>query len=235
MQDKGRSVTFLVFEFGIQILMPLHRADPALFRTDHGDRLTLHKNLRGIKVDLRCLGTISTAAVNLDKACLHLADFGGDPLPLQRLIANKHSKLLALGDQAVTLGLQCHFLKPPQRAQSHVEYRRCLRVGQGKPFNKPDARVVRLTDDGDHLVKIEEDHEIAFQYLKPRRNLTQPEIRTSDENHTTVCQPRIQRLAKRHHAGAPVGIKNVQVQRHPAFKVGQFEQAFHHHLGLEAP
>ena len=48
-------------------------------------------------------------------------------------------------------------------------------------------------------------------------------------------QPRIQGLAKRHHAGAPVGIKNVQVQRHAAFQIGQLEQAFHHDFRFEAP
>ncbi len=68
MKNKGRAIALLVFELGIKLLMPLHGADPALFGTDHGDRLTLHEDLGGIKVDLRRLGAIRAAAVGLHES-----------------------------------------------------------------------------------------------------------------------------------------------------------------------
>ena len=48
-------------------------------------------------------------------------------------------------------------------------------------------------------------------------------------------QPRIQRIAKRHHTRAPVSVQNVQIERHTGFEIGQLEQAFHHDVGFQTP
>ena len=94
--------------------MTLHGADPALFRTDDGDRLALDEDFGRVKVDHRRLGTVRAAGIDLHESRLHLADFRRDPLPLQIFVANQRRQLLALGNQAVAFRLQRHLLEATQ-------------------------------------------------------------------------------------------------------------------------
>ena len=105
MKNEGRTVAFLELVFRLEVLMALHRANPAILRTDDGDRLALHQNFRGVDIDIRRLGAIGTARVNLGEHGLHIADFAGDALPLQGLVANQRGQLLLLGDQLLAFGL----------------------------------------------------------------------------------------------------------------------------------
>ena len=67
MQHHTGRITFLIFKLASQILMPAHRANPAFFRTYHGDRLAFDQNFRRVKINLRRIGKYRSARIRFDE------------------------------------------------------------------------------------------------------------------------------------------------------------------------
>ena len=90
-------ITFLIFKLASQILMPAHRANPAFFRTYHGDRLAFDQNFRRVKINLRRIGKYRSARIRFDERCFHLLDLVGNHRPLCGLTAKQITQFSLFG------------------------------------------------------------------------------------------------------------------------------------------
>ena len=140
-------VAVLELDLGVQRLMALHRADPAHFRQDHGDRLALdhriHVDLGGL-AGLADLGAALPARGGLAELAPRLAQLLRDAAPLRGRIGQHGDKPRPLLGQLAVLGAQLDFLKLAQGAQAHVQDRLDLRLGQ-----REDQELAVVPDGGE--------------------------------------------------------------------------------------
>ena len=152
MQPELQPVAFLEAQFGIIGGMAPHRADPALVRQDHGDRLALDERLAGDFNHRRRRTEFGPPRAQRTRSELlaRLLQFVGDAVPAQRLVLQQRLDVLALLRQRLVLLADLHLLEPAQRAQPHVQDRLGLRVGQLEPLHQPgfgssSLRMIRIT------------------------------------------------------------------------------------------
>ena len=93
--------------------------------------------------------------------------------------------------------------------------------------------MIGLTNNRNHFVNIQKDDQIAVKHFKPAGDLSKTMMRSALQNDTAMREPCIQHLTQIHHHRTAICIQNIEVQRNPHFKIGKFEQAFHHHFGFE--
>ncbi len=133
--------------------MAPHRPDPALLRTDHGDRLLLDHRLFEVEVDLGRRGELGPPLAQLRllaELFLGLLDLAGDRLPLRvvRFEQLLEARLLLL--ERIMLAADLHLLELAQGPQAHIEDGFGLQFGEleariSTGFGSSSVRMMRIT------------------------------------------------------------------------------------------
>src|SRR6185437_2101393 len=161
--DEARPVAFLVLDLGGGAVMPLHRADPALFRAQHGDGLALDQRLDGHQYRRwrrADLGAPLAERGGGTEFLPGLADLPGDRLPLPLVLGEQAVDLALLAFQTLQLLAQLDLLELAQRAQAHVEDGLGLGLAEIPARHQLGPGLVALADDADDLVEIEIDDDL---------------------------------------------------------------------------
>ena len=152
-------------------LMPLPPpgADPALAAHHHGHRLVQYLDLQhGFFL---CL---DQGASRVGKLLGVRFNFLDEQAPQRRRVAEDffQPKLLVL--ERFQLLLNFDGFKPGQLAQADFQNVLGLSVAQLEPLDQRRLRLVRLPDDGDHLVDVEQHQLPPFQNMDAVQHLVQP-------------------------------------------------------------
>ena len=236
MQRHEGAVAVLELDLCIERLMALHRADPAHFRQDHGDRLALDHRIhvdRGNLARLADFGAAQAAGGGFAELAARLAQFFGDAGPLRAVIGQHGLQGGALGGQVFVLAAQFHFFKAAQGAQAHVQDRLDLHIGQLEFGDHHRLGIVLIADDLDHAVEVQEGNHIAFQHLEPGGDLFQPVVRASHQHLAPVVEEGAQHLFQRADLGHATVDQHVHVQPEADLKVRDAEQRRHQLLGVD--
>ena len=160
--------------------MAAQRADPALLRNDHGDRLAHDHRLfdRGFIVRRRNTeGRAALADVGLRAEFLpDLLDLARNRFPLLGRRSDQCLELRALFAQRLFLGADFHLFELAQIAQPHVEDGVGLHIGELEGLHQDGLRLVLFADDLDHLVEVEIGDEKAAQHFEAMLDFRQPMI-----------------------------------------------------------
>ncbi len=238
--------------------MALHRADPAHFRADHGDRLALDHRLGRQHFDLAAFGKGRSPSAQrgfLAKLRAHFAQLVGDAFPLARLGLQQVVEIGAFLEQRVAFAAQFHFLQPPQAAQAHVEDRLGLHFAEfaltrrGRPVigfrartlelappflaHQRIARAVVIADDVDHPVEVQIGDDEAFQHLEPVVDLVQPVLAAALQDLTPVVEEGAQHLAQAADLWRAAVDQHVHVQAEADLQIGDAHQHAHHLFGID--
>ena len=126
-----------------------------------------------------------------------------------------------------------HFFQLAQRAQTHVEDRFCLPVGQAKLGHHHWLGFVLGADNLDHPVEIEEGDDIALDQFQPPRDLVKPMLRAALQNLKLRTRPMLEQLFEAHHHRRSGRIEHVHIEREARFHIGEFEDALFQKLGVD--
>ena len=97
------------------------------------------------------------------------------------------SSVLALRAQLLVLALDLELLELAQTAQTHVEDRLGLHVGQLEGLHQDGLRLVLGADDADDLVEVEIGDEVAVEHLKAVADLVEAEFRCAGCSTSRRC------------------------------------------------
>ena len=148
-------------------------------------------------------------------------------------IAEQLVELGFLVDQIGEFLFQLHFFEAAQRAQTRVQNRFGLIVGQGEGLDQGLLGFVLLADDFDHPVEIEIDNQQAADDFQTPFDLVQPVLRPPVQHHAAMVEPFAQGFGQAEDFWHQPCRQHVHVHRNAAFKLGQLEQRFHQQDGID--
>src|SRR5205814_4455764 len=105
--------------------------------------------------------------------------------------------------------------------------------GEFPPPHDLGFRVVRLADDLDDSVEVDVDHDKAVQHLHAARDCGKTVPAAALQHLAAVIEKGAQHILQIHHARHAKRVDYIEVERHPQFQLGQPEQLFHQHIGIE--
>ena len=88
-------------------------------------------------------------------------------------------------------------------------------------------------DDLDHAIKVQIGNQITVEQLDPVVDLAKPVLRPPDQHFDLVTDPARQHFLQRKDARRAIGVEHIHVQRDANLELGQPEQAFHQHIGID--
>ena len=218
--------------------MTLQRPHPPLCRQDHRHRLALdHRVQRHIAWRGRFLDHRSPRAeLRLRPIFLaQLAQILLELCALPRRALDQRGEVGPLLVELPPLGLDFHFLQPPQAAQPHVENRLGLPVVQPEFGDHHRLGFILGADDLYHPVEVEIGNQITVKQFDPVVDLAQPVRRAPDEHFDLMRQPVGQHAFQTHHPRRPVRAQYVEIKRNFHFQLAQPEQAFHQDVRVDRP
>ena len=177
MEAEALAVAVLVAHRRLRLDVTLDRADPALGRADHRDRLALHQRLRRHRLRLRRAADDGAAGAKrglLPEAFADLGDLGGEHGLLAARAFGEFFEPVALRLQRLVLAPYLRLLQPAQRAQAHVEDRVGLDLVDPEGGHQGVPGRVLLAHDADHRVEVEVGDEIAAEHVEAARDRRQP-------------------------------------------------------------
>ena len=163
----------------------------------------------------------------------HLAHLLADLRPLLGFGTENTLDAFQFGPKVLVLGADLEFLELAQGAQPHVEdgvgldFRQLERLDQGR------LRLVLGADDLDHLVDVEVGDQIAAEHLEPVLDLLLAVVGAAQQHVAQMVEPLSQAFGEAEHLGDAALDQHVEVQRNPAFQLGQPEQRFHQQLRID--
>ena len=158
-----------------------------------------------------------------------LADLG----PLLGLGAEQRLDALQLAAKILVLGADLEFLELAQRAQPHVEDGVGLDLRELERLDQRRLRLILGADDLDHLVDVQIGDQIAAEHFEPVLDLLLAIVGAAQQHVAQMVEPFAQAFGKAEHLGDAALDQHVEVQRNPAFQLGQPEQRFHQQFRID--
>ena len=217
--------------------MPLQRTHPALFGHHDGDRLALDEGLldRG-EIVLGRVGKLGAALAERrlrPEHVAHLADLLADLGPLLGFRAEQRLDALQFAAKVLVLGADLHLLELAQGAQAHVEDGIGLDLGELERLHQDRLRLILGADDFDHLVDVQIGDQVTAEHFQAVLDLFLAIVGAAHQHVAQMVEPFAQALGEPQHLGNPALHQHVEVQRNPAFQLGQPEQRFHQQFRID--
>ena len=217
--------------------MALQRAHPALVGHQHGDRLAFDEGfLDGGEIVLGRIREHGAAFSERRLRPKEVADFPdllADLGPLFGLGAEQSLDALQLGAKILVLGADLEFLELAQAAQPHVEDRLGLNLRQLERRDQRRLRLILIADDLDHLVDVQKRDQIATEHFEAMLDLLLAVVGAPQQHVAQMVEPFAQAFGEPQHFWDAALHQDVEVQRNPAFQLGQLEQRFHQQFRID--
>ena len=168
------------------------RAHPAFLADHHGDRLVHHLDLQ-----YGFLFGLNQGAARVGKGLGVRLDLLDHQAAQRRRVAQNLFQLALLGAQFGQLLLDLDRLQPCQLTQADFEDVFSLPIRQFESLNQGRLGIVRLADDGDHFIDIEQNRLAAFEDMDAVQHLGQTVLRSSLDSDLAKGNPLLQHLAER--------------------------------------
>ena len=166
-------------------------AYPALAADHHRDRLIEH-----LDFEHRFFLGLDQGAARVGELFGIRLDFLDHQTSQRCRVAQNVFELALLFAQGFQFLLDLDGLQPSQLAQADFQDVLGLPVAQAEPGNQRRFRLVRLADDGDHLVDIEQDDLPSFQDMDACQHLVQPVLRALFNGRLAIGDPLVEHLAQ---------------------------------------
>ena len=140
---------------------------------------------------------------------------------------------LQLVAEVLVLGADLHLLELAQIAQAHVEDGVGLDLRELEGLHQDRLRLILGADDLDHLVDVQIGDQIAAEHFQAMLDLGLAVVRAADQHVAQMVEPFAQAFGEPDHLGHPALDQHVEVQRNPAFQLGQPEQRLHHQFRID--
>ena len=222
-QQRSQAVALLERQRSRIDAVALARAHPAVFREDHRQRFVQHRRLqhRFFRfLDHRAALVAERLDVGLDFL---------DHQRFQRLAAAEHFlQPLLLLRQAFEFLFQFDVLEPGQLAQAHLEDVLGLPVGELERAHQVGLGIVRIADQLDHLVHVEQHQQPPFEHVDAVEHLVQAESGAPRHRGETEFQPLGEDVLQVLAGGPPVQSDHHQVDRgvglHAGFRQHEIDE-----------
>ena len=162
----------------------LARAHPAVARDDDRERLVDH-----LALERRAPRFFDHGAALVAVFLRVVPDLFRDELFHLGVAAEQRLQLLALDLELFQLGLDLDAFQARELAQPDLEDVLGLDVGQLEALHQLGLGLVRLADDLDHLVDVQEDDVAAFEDVDAPLDLREPEFRAPRDRRDAELRP----------------------------------------------
>ena len=165
-------------------LPALARAHPALAREDHGDRLVDHRRL-----DLGLLRFLDAGAALVAEGLDVFLDLGDHQVFERLAVLEDLVQALLFLLQVLELLLDLDVLELGQLAQAHLEDVLGLPLAELEGLDQVGLGIVRIADDLDHLVHVQQDDHASFEHVDAVQHLVELMPRAARDGGEAELQP----------------------------------------------
>ncbi len=180
--------------------MALHRAQPALFRHNNCNRLTLdHRLMNVFEIMAWRVGKGAAALAKFGfraKLLTDSFDFRADLLPLARARSKQAFQIGLFSSKTIEFFANLKFFKLAQGTQSHVEDCFGLIIRQIKEPHQLLFRFILFTNDADDFIKIEIGLQETAKDFQPLFDFCQTVFGTANQHFLAMFKPFFEHAAQ---------------------------------------